>query len=159
MSDFYKLIPIDSKSEPFPFSQLENKVVLIVNVASKCGFTPQYEELEELYKKYHEKGLEILGFPCSQFGEQELDTQEEIINFCKLNYGVTFPILQKIKVNGVDADPVYTYLKAQKPGLLGFRGIKWNFEKFLIDKKGIVFKRYSSVVKPTSIESDIAALL
>ena len=130
MSEFYKLSPKDKKGEPFPFSQLEGKVVLIVNVASKCGFTPQYEELEALYKKYKDQGLVVLGFPCNQFGSQEPGSDEEIGQFCQLNYGVSFPVLKKVDVNGGNADPVYEYLKFQKSGLLGFRGIKLNFEKF-----------------------------
>ena len=159
MSEFYKLSPKDKKGEPFPFSQLEGKVVLIVNVASKCGFTPQYEELEALYKKYKDQGLVVLGFPCNQFGSQEPGSDEEIGQFCQLNYGVSFPVLKKVDVNGGNADPVYEYLKSQKSGLLGFRGIKWNFEKFLVDKKGVVQQRYSSLTKPSSLDSAIADLL
>lgn len=159
MSEFYKLSPKDKKGEPFPFSQLEGKVVLIVNVASKCGFTPQYEELEALYKKYKDQGLVVLGFPCNQFGSQEPGSDEEIGQFCQLNYGVSFPVLKKVDVNGGNADPVYEYLKFQKSGLLGFRGIKWNFEKFLVDKKGVVQQRYSSLTKPSSLDSAIADLL
>ena len=159
MSGFYKLAPKDRKGEPFPFSQLEGKVVLIVNVASKCGFTPQYQELEQLYKKYKDQGLVVIGFPCNQFGRQEPGSDEEIGQFCQLNYGVTFPVLRKIDVNGSDADPVYEYLKSQKAGLLGFRGIKWNFEKFLVDKKGEVHERYSSLTKPSSLDATIAELL
>lgn len=159
MSGFYKLAPKDRKGEPFPFSQLEGKVVLIVNVASKCGFTPQYQELEQLYKKYEDQGLVVIGFPCNQFGRQEPGSDEEIGQFCQLNYGVTFPVLKKIDVNGSDADPVYEYLKSQKAGLLGFRGIKWNFEKFLVDKKGEVHERYSSLTKPSSLDATIAELL
>ncbi|QLL30764.1 hypothetical protein HG536_0A05790 [Torulaspora globosa] len=159
MSEFYKLAPKDRKGEPFPFSQLEGKVVLIVNVASKCGFTPQYQELEDLYKKYKDQGLVIIGFPCNQFGRQEPGSDEEIGQFCQLNYGVTFPVLKKIDVNGSDADPVYEFLKSQKAGLLGFRGIKWNFEKFLVDKKGAVHQRYSSLTKPSSLDATIAELV
>ena len=159
MSEFYKLSPKDKKGEPFPFSQLEGKVVLIVNVASKCGFTPQYEELEALYKKYKDQGLVVLGFPCNQFGSQEPGSDEEIGQFCQLNYGVSFPVLKKVDVNGGNADPVYEYLKSQKSGLLGFRGIKWNFEKFLVDKKGVVQQRYSSLTNPSSLDSAIADLL
>ncbi|CCD24562.1 glutathione peroxidase NDAI_0D02480 [Naumovozyma dairenensis CBS 421] len=159
MSEFYKLTPKDKKGEDYPFTQLEGKVVLIVNVASKCGFTPQYKELESLYKKYQDKGLVILGFPCNQFGHQEPGTDEQIGQFCQLNYGVTFPILKKINVNGNDMDPVYEFLKSKKSGLLGFKGIKWNFEKFLIDRKGEVVQRYASLTKPSSIEQDIERLL
>ncbi|ODQ77852.1 hypothetical protein BABINDRAFT_177818 [Babjeviella inositovora NRRL Y-12698] len=159
MSAFYKLAPLDKKGEKYEFSQLEGKVVLVVNVASKCGFTPQYEGLEALYKKYHDQGLEIIGFPCNQFGKQEPGTQEEIVQFCSLNFGVTFPIMKKVDVNGSSADPVWEYLKSQKSGLLGFKGIKWNFEKFLVDKDGKVVERFSSLTKPESIEDQIKALL
>ncbi|KAK5773713.1 glutathione peroxidase GPX2 PWA37_004997 [Arxiozyma heterogenica] len=159
MSEFYSLTPKDKSGNPYPFSQLEGKVVLIVNVASKCGFTPQYDGLEELYKKYKDQGLVILGFPCNQFGHQEPGTQEEIQEFCRLNYGVTFPIMQKIDVNGDNEDPVYRYLKSQKAGMFGLTRIKWNFEKFLIDKKGNVIERFSSLTKPVSLDSKIAELL
>lgn len=159
MSQFYELTPKDNKGQSFPFTQLEGKVVLIVNVASKCGFTPQYEELEELFKKYKDRDFIIIGFPCNQFGHQEPGTDEEIGQFCQLNYGVTFPVLKKVEVNGSEADPVYEYLKSQKSGLLGFKGIKWNFEKFLVDKKGDVYERYSSLVKPSSLDSVIAELI
>jgi len=133
--------------------------VLVVNVASKCGMTPQYKGLQELYKKHKDEGLEILGFPCNQFGKQEPGTQEEIGSFCELNYGVTFPILQKIDVNGSKADPVYNYLKNEKAGLLGFKGIKWNFEKFLIDRNGKVVERWASTTTPSSIESAVEKYL
>lgn len=158
-SKFYTLKPLDKKGEPFPFKQLEGKVVLIVNVASKCGFTPQYEDLEKLYKKYGDKGLVILGFPCNQFGNQEPGTDEEIGQFCKLNYGVTFPVLKKVDVNGKNVDPVYEFLKEQKSGMLGLSRVKWNFEKFLVDKHGKVIERYSSLTKPHSFESEIERLL
>lgn len=158
-SKFYTLKPLDKKGEPFPFKQLEGKVVLIVNVASKCGFTPQYEELEKLYKKYKDEGFVILGFPCNQFGNQEPGNDEEIGEFCKLNYGVTFPVLKKIDVNGKNVDPVYEFLKDQKAGMLGLSRVKWNFEKFLVDKHGKVMERYSSLAKPHTFESDIERLL
>ncbi|EEQ41024.1 putative glutathione peroxidase-like peroxiredoxin [Clavispora lusitaniae] len=159
MSSFYELTPSDAKGNPYPFEQLKGKVVLIVNVASKCGFTPQYKELEELNKKYADKDVQILGFPCDQFGHQEPGTDEEIASFCSLNYGVTFPVLKKIEVNGDKADPVYKFLKSQKSGLLGLNRIKWNFEKFLVDKKGNVVERYSSLTKPKSLEGKIDELL
>lgn len=158
-SKFYSLAPLDKASNPYEFSQLKGKVVLIVNVASKCGFTPQYKGLEELNKKYGPEGLVILGFPCNQFAHQEPGSQDEIESFCQLNYGVTFPILKKIDVNGADADPVYTYLKNEKSGLLGFKGIKWNFEKFLVDKNGKVVERYASTTSPASIDATIAKYL
>jgi glutathione peroxidase len=159
MSKFYELAPADKEGNPFPFKDLEGKVVLIVNVASKCGFTPQYTELEEIYKKYKDEGLVVIGFPSNNFGRQEPGTDEEIQSFCKLNYGVTFPVLKKIEVNGSAADPVYNYLKNEKPGLLGFKAIKWNFEKFLVDKNGKVIERFSSLTKPKSLEPQIEALL
>lgn len=159
MTSFYDLTPNDKTGKPYPFEELKGKVVLIVNVASKCGFTPQYKELEELNKKYKDKGLQIIGFPCNQFGKQEPGTDEEIGQFCQLNYGVTFPVLQKVEVNGDKASPVYKYLKEQKAGLLGLTRIKWNFEKFLIDKNGNVVERFSSLTKPSSLASAIEPLL
>lgn len=150
---------MDARGEPFPFSELKGKVVVIINVASKCGFTPQYKELEELNKKYKDKGVQLIGFPCNQFGGQEPGSSEEIASFCQLNYGVTFPVLKKIEVNGDNADPVYKWLKEQKSGLLGLTRIKWNFEKFLIDKQGNVVERYSSLTKPKSLEPKIEELL
>ncbi|CAI4275792.1 AMM_1a_G0004490.mRNA.1.CDS.1 [Saccharomyces cerevisiae] len=158
-TSFYDLECKDKKGESFKFDQLKGKVVLIVNVASKCGFTPQYKELEELYKKYQDKGFVILGFPCNQFGKQEPGSDEQITEFCQLNYGVTFPIMKKIDVNGSNADSVYNYLKSQKAGLLGFKGIKWNFEKFLVDSNGKVVQRFSSLTKPSSLDQEIQGLL
>ena len=134
------------------------KTVLIVNVASKCGFTPQYAGLEELYRKYKDRGFEILAFPCNQFGAQEPGDAEEIQNFCTLNYDVTFPLFAKIDVNGSDADPLFEHLRAQKRGLMGDR-IKWNFTKFLVDANGNVVQRYAPTTKPYQIEKDIAELL
>ena len=136
----------------------EGKVVLIVNTASKCGFTPQYEGLENLYKKYKDKGLVILGFPCNQFANQEPGNEAEIGKFCTLNYGVTFPLFSKIDVNGNNAHPLYNYLKVALPGTLG-NDIKWNFTKFLIDRKGNPVKRFGSVTKPEEISGDIEKLL
>ncbi|CAI4279395.1 CQS_1a_G0004290.mRNA.1.CDS.1 [Saccharomyces cerevisiae] len=158
-TSFYDLECKDKKGESFKFDQLKGKVVLIVNVASKCGFTPQYKKLEELYKKYQDKGFVILGFPCNQFGKQEPGSDEQITEFCQLNYGVTFPIMKKIDVNGSNADSVYNYLKSQKAGLLGFKGIKWNFEKFLVDSNGKVVQRFSSLTKPSSLDQEIQSLL
>lgn len=136
----------------------KGKVVLIVNTASKCGFTPQYEGLESLYKKYQAKGLVILGFPCNQFGGQEPGNAEEIAKFCSLKYNVTFPMFQKIEVNGDNSDPLYKYLKEALPGTLG-NDIKWNFTKFLLDKKGNPVTRYGSSTKPEDIAADIEKLL
>ncbi|GMF98015.1 hypothetical protein BVG19_g2086 [[Candida] boidinii] len=156
---FYELTATDKSGEPYSFEQLKGKVVLIVNVASKCGFTPQYKDLEDLYKKYHDQGLEIIGFPCNQFAHQEPGSQEEIVQFCSLNYGVTFPIMQKIDVNGSNASEVYQFLKEKKSGLLGFKGIKWNFEKFLVDKEGNVVERYASIKNPSALAPKIEELL
>ena len=137
----------------------KGKVLLIVNVASKCGFTSQYDGLEELYKKYSEQGFVILGFPCNQFGGQEPGSEEEIISFCRLNHGVTFPMFAKIEVNGNDAHPLYVHLKKQRPGLLGSGSIKWNFTKFLVDRDGTVMQRFAPSKKSSDMESDISALL
>lgn len=134
------------------------KTVLIVNVASKCGFTPQYEGLEELYRKHKDKGFEILAFPCNQFGAQEPGNAEEIANFCTLTYDVSFPLFDKIDVNGSKADPLYKHLREQKRGLIG-DSIKWNFTKFLVDGEGKVVQRYAPTTKPYQIEKDIVALL
>jgi glutathione peroxidase len=135
------------------------KTVLIVNVASKCGFTPQYKGLEALYRQYRDQGLVILGFPCDQFGHQEPGNEAEIKNFCSLNYDVSFPMFAKVKVNGDDAHPLYQYLKKEQGGLLGMDFIKWNFTKFLVDKAGKVVKRYGPTDTPEAIGRDIAALL
>ena len=135
------------------------KVMLIVNVASKCGYTPQYEGLEALYKRYKEKGLVVLGFPCNQFASQEPGSEKEIQNFCRINFGVTFPLFAKIKVNGEQTHPLYQYLKKQKTGFLGSEGIKWNFTKFLVDREGKVVDRFGSSTKPESLEKDIEKLL
>ena len=140
-------------------SDFKGGPILIVNTASKCGFTPQYAGLEALHRKYGPKGLTILGFPCNQFGAQEPGDAEEIRNFCSLTYDVTFPLMAKIEVNGDHADPLYDYLKAEKPGLLGTKGIKWNFTKFLVDKDGKVVGRYAPTDKPESLEKDIEKLL
>lgn len=130
-------------------------MLLIVNTASKCGFTPQYEGLEALYKKYKDKGLEILGFPCDQFGHQEPGSDEDIAEFCSLNFGVSFPLFQKTIVNGPEANPLFESLKKEAPGLLGTKRIKWNFTKFLVTPDGKVLKRYAPTIKPSAIEADI----
>ena len=136
----------------------KGKVLLIVNTASKCGFTPQYEGLEKLHQEYKDRGLEILAFPCNQFGHQEPGNADEIKNFCSLNYDVSFPLMEKIEVNGDNADPLWKYLKSEKSGLLGSR-IKWNFTKFLVDREGNVVARYGPAVKPEQLKSEIEALL
>ncbi|WP_090571545.1 glutathione peroxidase [Nitrosomonas sp. Nm33] len=135
------------------------KVLLIVNVASECGFTPQYKGLEALYRQYKEKGLEILGFPCNQFGGQEPGNDEEIKNFCSLNYDVTFPLFAKIEVNGESAHPLYQYLKTEQKGILGTEAIKWNFTKFLVDRNGEVVKRFAPQTTPAELEKEINSLL
>jgi glutathione peroxidase len=135
------------------------KVMLVVNVASKCGFTPQYKGLEALWRKYQDQGLVILGFPCDQFGHQEPGDENEIKNFCSLTYDVSFPMYAKVEVNGAGTHPLYQYLKSEATGLLGSQAIKWNFTKFLIDKDGKVVKRYGSMDTPEKIDADITKLL
>ncbi|MGH8529677.1 MAG: glutathione peroxidase [Nevskiales bacterium] len=137
----------------------QGKVVLVVNTASKCGFTPQYKGLEELYRKYKDKGLVVLGFPCDQFGHQEPGNADEIKNFCSLNYDVSFPMFAKIEVNGAGTHPLYKELKSTAPGVLGTEGIKWNFTKFLVDRNGKVTARYAPKDTPESLEKDIEKLL
>ena len=145
--------------DPVKLSEYHGKVLLIVNTASRCGFTPQYSGLEKLYGKFKERGLEILGFPCNQFGKQEPGNSDEIAEFCSVNYGVTFPMFEKIDVNGNDTHPLYRYLKGEARGVLGSEPIKWNFTKFLINREGEVVKRYGSTTKPEQIEADIEAAL
>jgi glutathione peroxidase len=145
--------------KPAPLSDWKDKVVLIVNTASKCGFTPQYEGLEALYKKYRDRGLVVLGFPCNQFGAQEPGNAEEIANFCSLTYEVDFPMMRKIDVNGPATHPLYAYLKKAKKGILGSEGVKWNFTKFLVDRKGEVVGRYAPTDTPASLEGAIEKLL
>lgn len=139
-------------------SDYKGKVLLIVNTATGCGFTPQYEGLQDLYEKYHDRGLEILDFPCNQFGNQAPGSDEEITDFCQSRYGVTFPQFKKIEVNGENEEPLYTFLKSQKKGIMGDR-IKWNFTKFLVDRNGNVVERFASAVTPEKIDQKIAALL
>ncbi|KAJ2485756.1 Glutathione peroxidase 2 [Coemansia sp. RSA 2050] len=143
----------------YEFSQLAGKVVLIVNVASKCGFTPQYKGLQELYEKHGDKGLVILGFPSNEFAGQEPGTNSEIGESCKRNYGVTFPIMTKSDVNGKNENEVFKYLKAERPGLMGLKRIKWNFEKFLVDRDGNVVERWASISTPESMETTIEKYL
>ncbi|MFC6621392.1 glutathione peroxidase [Novosphingobium panipatense] len=135
------------------------KVVLVVNTASKCGFTPQYEGLEALWRKYRDRGFEIIAFPCNQFGGQEPGNADEIASFCQVNFGLSFPLMGKVDVNGADAAPVFQWLKAEAPGVLGSKSIKWNFTKFLVDRQGRVVRRYAPTDKPAALEKDIAALL
>jgi glutathione peroxidase len=140
-------------------ADFRGKVLLIVNVASECGYTPQYKGLEALYRQYHERGLVVLGFPCDQFGHQEPGAEAEIVTFCETRFGVTFPLFAKIDVNGASADPLYRHLKTAKPGLLGTERIKWNFTKFLVDRHGNVVERFGSADTPEKIEPKIRALV
>ena len=148
-----------ANGEQQPLSAYQNKVLLIVNTASKCGFTPQFEGLEALHKQYAERGLVILGFPCNQFGHQDPGSIDQITEFCQLNYGVSFPIAEKIEVNGKSTHPLFADLKTQAKGLLGSEKIKWNFTKFLIGPNASIIKRYGSTTKPKDIAADIEALL
>jgi len=144
---------------PASLEAYRGKVLLIVNTASKCGFTPQYEGLEALHRDYAARGFEVLGFPCNQFGGQEPGDAAEIANFCSLTYDVTFPVFAKVDVNGGDADPLFERLKADAPGVLGSKAIKWNFTKFLVDREGNVVDRYAPTTKPADIRADIEKLL
>ena len=148
----------DIKGEEVLLKEFEGKILLIVNTATGCGFTPQYEGLEKLYKEYKNEGLEILDFPCNQFGNQAPGSNEEIVSFCSLKYDVSFKQFSKIEVNGANEEPLYTFLKSQKGGIFG-KNIKWNFTKFLVDQNGNVIKRYGSTVTPEKIEKDIKILL
>jgi glutathione peroxidase len=159
MATIYDFSVQDIHGKTVKLDRFRDKVMLVVNTASKCGYTPQYKGLEALYEKFHGNGLEVLGFPCNQFGAQEPGTHEEIAQFCELNYGVTFPMFAKIDVNGDEAAPLYGFLKAEKPGLLGSEAIKWNFTKFLVDRNGKVIKRYAPTDKPESIAGDIEKIL
>ena len=156
---FYDFKANDINGKEVSMSSFEGKVVLIVNVASGCGFTPQYEGLQKLYDVHKEEGLEILAFPCNQFGEQEKGDGEEIKNFCEKNYSITFPIFEKVEVNGNDAHPIFKFIKEQKKGFMGTESIKWNFSKFLLSKNGEVVKRYGSLDIPENLEEDIKQLL
>jgi glutathione peroxidase len=153
----FQATSLDGK--PVDLAQYRGKVLLIVNTASKCGFTPQYQGLENVYRELHGRGLEVLGFPCNQFGSQEPGSEEEIGAFCEKNYGVSFPMFAKVDVNGEHAHPLWKYLKGEAPGVLGTEGIKWNFTKFLIGRDGKVAKRYAPTTKPEEIADDIEKLL
>ena len=154
----YDITVKDTKGNGVSMSEFRGKVLLIVNTATGCGFTPQYDGLEALYAKYKEQGFEILDFPCNQFGNQAPGTEEEIVTFCKMKFGVSFRQFKKIKVNGDEEDPLYTYLKEQKSGI-GGRKIKWNFTKFLVDREGNVVERFAPTVEPAKIDSKIKELL
>lgn len=159
MSNIYSQVVKKPDMTDATLEEFKNKVLLIVNVASACGLTYQYEGLQGLHNKYKESGLEILGFPCNQFGAQEPGTNEEIQFFCTEKYDVSFNVFNKIDVNGKDADPFYNFLKNERPGIMRSKNIKWNFSKFLVNKNGEVVKRYGPTTKPESIESDIIKLL
>ena len=159
MSTIYDFQARDINGRDLPLAQLRGQVMLIVNTASKCGFTPQFEGLEELHKTYAGRGLAVLGFPCNQFGSQDPGSESEIAEFCQLNYGVSFPMMGKIDVNGPAAHPLYKWLASEAPGLLGSKAIKWNFTKFLVSKDGKVLRRYAPLDKPAGLAGDIEAAL
>ncbi len=148
-----------NRGEQLKLAEKKGKVLLVVNTASKCGFTPQYDGLEKVYQQFKDRGFEVLGFPCNQFGAQEPGTADEIQEFCKLNFGVTFPLMAKVDVNGPDASPLYDWMKGEAKGLMGSTSIKWNFTKFLIDREGKVVRRYAPTDKPERIAKDIEKLL
>ena len=148
-----------NKGDTLDLKEKLGKVLLVVNTASKCGFTPQYDGLEKLYQDYAAQGFEVLAFPCNQFGGQEPGNAEEIEQFCKVNFGLTFPLMQKIDVNGAEASPLFDWMKREAPGLMGSKAIKWNFTKFLIDREGNVVKRFGPTDAPAAIAGDIEKLL
>lgn len=155
----YDFEALQMNGQSVPLSQYRGKVLLIVNTASACGFTPQFGGLEELHKEYANQGLVVLGFPCNQFGSQDPGSNDEIASFCQLNYGVSFPMMAKIDVNGANASPLYKWLSAEAPGLLGSKAIKWNFTKFLVGKDGKVIRRYAPQDAPRKLAGDIEAAL
>ena len=156
IADFSAKLP---NGEELSLADKAGKVLLVVNTASRCGFTPQYDGLEALFRKFKDQGFEVVAFPCNQFGAQEPGNADEIASFCKLTYDVTFPLMAKVDVNGDDATPLYQWMKGEAPGLMGSKSIKWNFTKFLIDRQGKVVRRYAPTDKPEGIEKDIAKLL
>jgi len=159
MNNAYQFSAPDIEGEAVSLEEFRGKALLIVNVASKCGFTPQYEGLEKLWQDYRDQGLVVMGFPCDQFGNQEPGSEDEIRSFCSLNYGVSFPMFAKVEVNGEQAHPLWQWLKKEKAGLLGIGAIKWNFSKFLVGRDGEVIKRYAPTDKPASLAGDIEAAL
>jgi len=159
MTTIYDIAADNLSGAPVNLGQYQGQVLLIVNTASKCGFTPQYKGLEEVYQQFKDQGVVVLGFPCNQFGAQEPGQAEEIGAFCEKNYGVTFPLFAKIDVNGDSAHPLFTKLKKDAPGILGTEAIKWNFTKFLIRKDGTVYSRYAPATKPADLVADITKLL
>ncbi|MFT6900535.1 MAG: glutathione peroxidase [Colwellia sp.] len=158
-ASIYKFHALNNKKETVELTDYQNKVMLIANTASACGFTPQYEGLQSLYAQYQTQGLEVLAFPCNQFKQQEKGNNEEIKQFCDLTFNIKFPLFDKIDVNGDNTHPLFTFLKAQAPGILGSKSIKWNFTKFLVNRQGEVVKRYAPTTKPESIKADIEKLL
>jgi len=159
MSKIYEYSVKDKDDSEIKMGDYRGKTLLIVNTASKCGFTPQYDGLNELQKKYADQGFSVLAFPCNQFGKQEPGSNSEIQDFCSLNFNVSFPVLAKIDVNGENEEPLFGHLKSEKPGIMGSKGIKWNFTKFLVDKNGEVLKRFSSKTTPSEIEKEIESIL
>ena len=159
MTSIYDFEAVQMNGHGLALSQLQGKVMLIVNTASACGFTPQFSGLEKIHQAYKDQGLAVLGFPCNQFGNQDPASNEVIADFCQVNYGVSFTMMQKVNVNGTDAHPLYQWLCAEAPGLLGSKAIKWNFTKFLVGRDGRVIKRYASMDKPEKIAQDIEAAL
>tara|TARA_Y100000816_G_scaffold133878_1_gene94588 strand:- start:1051 stop:1530 length:480 start_codon:yes stop_codon:yes gene_type:complete len=159
MSELYNISVKDIDMNSVDLRAYEGKTLLIVNVASKCGFTPQYKDLQNLHEKYENRGLEVLGFPCNQFGAQEPGTNEEVKSFCNLNYNVSFKMFDKIDVNGPNASPLFKYLKHESPGIMGTEAVKWNFTKFLVDKDGQVVKRFAPKDGESEIESELLKIL
>ena len=159
MSKIYEYSVKDKDDSEIKMGDYRGKTLLIVNTASKCGFTPQYDGLNELQKKYADQGFSVLAFPCNQFGKQEPGSNSEIQDFCSLNFDVSFPVLAKIDVNGENEEPLFGHLKSEKPGIMGSKGIKWNFTKFLVDKNGEVLKRFSSKTTPSEIDKEIESIL
>ena len=159
MATVYDFVVRSIDGSSVPLENFKGRVLLVVNTASACGFTPQFSGLEELHQAYAPKGLAVLGFPCNQFGSQDPGSNDEIAQFCQLNYGVSFPMMAKVDVNGPDADPLFEWLRTEAPGLLGSKSIKWNFTKFLVGKDGAVIRRYAPTDKPAEIKGDIEAAL
>ncbi len=159
MSALYDISAPLITGEARPLAEYRGRVLLIVNTASACGFTPQYAGLEALHRRYQDQGLSVLGFPCDQFGHQEPGDEEEIMSFCTLNFGVTFQLFAKVEVNGEGAHPLFQWLKRAAPGVLGSEAIKWNFTKFLVDREGRAVRRFASLTKPEALEEDLARLL
>ena len=159
MTNAYQFEATTIDGQTLPLSTLKGKVLLVVNTASACGFTPQFAGLETLHQTYGERGLVVMGFPCNQFGHQDPGSNDEILGFCQRNYGVNFPMMAKVEVNGANAHSLFAWLKQSAPGFLGTEGIKWNFTKFLVDKEGQVIKRYAPTDSPASIAKDIEAAL